>query len=90
LALQLGRTRDELRDSVTLAEYADWRSLWAVEPWGGPVEDERTRLLASWMVSAWSKRSFGPRDFDFSWGEQPRHKVSTAEGVRLLAAGIKR
>jgi hypothetical protein len=90
LALAMGRTRDELRDSLTVSEYADWQELYRVEPWGGPAEDERLRLLAAWLVSSWSTRRHGPRDFDFSWSEAAKHYVPFKTGLSMLTNHVRK
>jgi hypothetical protein len=70
-------------------EFEDWKRLHREEPWGGPAEDERLRILLSGTANLNGGRTT-PADFAFAWAPAEaaapqRILLDFRTGAQLLA-----
>jgi hypothetical protein len=99
LSLALGRTVDELLNSLSAAELAEWRQFYDLEPWGSDAEFYRVGIVAA-MIGNVNRdpkkrpKPFTPRDFVPGWDkkEQPAADGMSPQRVRgaLISAFGKR
>lgn len=93
LALALGRTIDELRDSILADELALWAELYRKSPWGGDAEDERNAVVCA-VVNNSLGGTGTVRDFRVQWdgGDRAEKRliVSFAAGMKAMAAQVNK
>ena len=65
VAALLGRTVEELQHQMTSAEFDDWCSFYALEPWGWEAQNWRMGVVASTVAnfSGHIKKPVKPSDF---------------------------
>lgn len=67
LALALGRSLQELRQTITVKEFFGWMSFYRLNPWGEERQDARIAQLASVCANGLLKGKFKPKDFMFDF-----------------------
>lgn len=92
LALQLGRTVDELQSSMSSAEFGEWIAFYSIEPFGDRVADIRAGTIAAATVNPHLKKDatpYKPLDF-FSWAiePEPEQKAPPPEAFASAVFGI--
>ena len=66
LAIALGKTVQELEQSLSSSEFTEWMAYFSLQPFGHYREDLRTGILASLIANIHkdkSRANFKPRDF---------------------------
>ena len=83
-------TRRRLLAELDAGEWAWWRRVYRLMPWGTPAEDERLALLGSWFNNAMGGKAT-PDHYRFAWGRAAREVqlVDPREGVRQLRDRVK-
>lgn len=64
-------TVGELRSRMSAREFAEWQGFFAVEPFGGPVDDLRFGTVAATAGAAWGAKT-SPSDY-FQWTPAAPH-----------------
>lgn len=67
LALALGRSLQELRQSISVREFFGWMAFYRLNPWGEERQDARIAQLASVCANGLLKGKFKPKDFMFDF-----------------------
>jgi hypothetical protein len=57
----MGRTREELTDTMTAAEFREWQARETIDPLPDPWLE--TGTIAAAVVSPWTRRRIAPADF---------------------------
>lgn len=83
-------TRRRLLAELDAEEWAWWRRIYRVMPWGTPAEDERLALLGTWFNNAMGGKATTD-SYRFSWGTPAREitLIDPREGARQLRDRVK-
>lgn len=63
MALALGRTVRELEQTLSHAEYIEWRAFYGLDPWGEQRADQRAAQLTAAVLAPYSKGTPKPKSF---------------------------
>lgn len=95
LALQLGRTVNELTSTLDAAELVEWMAFYRIDPFGG----YRTDLAAATICSAMANIKRGPNQQSFSTNDfiaierfppSPVDQAALSAGCKMLFASINK
>ena len=88
LALALGKTVNELYQTMDAVELAEWRAFAAIEPFGGPVDDVRGAIIAAAAANShpYRKRAVRVQDCLPAWHEHKPRIMKTEDMKQVFAA----
>jgi hypothetical protein len=91
LAMALGRTVNELVDSMTSQEFTEWQAFFILEPWGHDVEYHRTGVVASMaynIARGKNDRAISATDFIPGMEQPPEPLESVEDQISRMKRGF--